>query len=247
MKDKVVIITGAAGGLGRTFALAFAKEGATIVVSDINEKAARETVELIEKAGSTAIAIKTDVSDESSTRQLAKQTVDTFGKIDVLINNAAIYAGVERKPFYEISEQEWDLVMNVNLKGTWLCSKAVVPFMKETGGKIVHISSATVMSGSPNWAHYVASKGGVIGLTRSMAREVGDFNINVNAVAPGFTLTDASLGLMTDAASYGVNRGAIKRASKAEDIVGAVLFLSSENADFISGQTLIVDGGKQFI
>ncbi|MCL4159269.1 UNVERIFIED_CONTAM: hypothetical protein GTU68_007470 [Idotea baltica] len=119
--------------------------------------------------------------------------------------------------------------------------------MKDGGGKIIHISSATVMSGSPNWAHYVASKGGVIGLTRSMAREVGDFNINVNAVAPGFTLTDASLGLMENAASYGVNRGAIKRASKSEDIVGAVMFLASENSDFISGQTIIVDGGKQFI
>lgn len=247
MKDKVIIITGAAGGLGRTFALAFAKEGATIVVSDINEEAAQETVELIEEGGGTALAFRTDVSKESSTQNLANQTIEAFGKIDVLINNAAIYAGVDRKPFYEISEKEWDLVMNVNLKGTWLCSKAVVPFMKETGGKIINISSATVMSGSPNWAHYVASKGGVIGLTRSMAREVGDFNINVNAVAPGFTLTDASLGLMKDATSYGVNRGAIKRASNAEDIVGAVLFLASKNSDFISGQTIVVDGGKQFI
>lgn len=247
MKDKVVIITGAAGGLGRTFALAFAKEGAMVVASDINEKAAQETVELIEKAGGKGLAIKTDVSKELSTQDLAKQTIAAFGKIDILVNNAAIYAGLERKPFYEISEKEWDLVMNVNLKGAWLCSKAVVPFMKETGGKIIHISSATVMSGSPNWAHYVASKGGVIGLTRSMAREVGDFNINVNAVAPGFTLTDASLGLMENAANYGVNRGAIKRASKAEDIVGAVLFLASESSDFISGQTIIVDGGKQFI
>jgi len=247
MKDKVVIITGAAGGLGRTFALAFAKAGASVIASDINEKGVQETVKLIEKEGGKGLAIQTDVSNESSTQSLAKQTMDAFGQIDILINNAAIYAGLERKPFYEISEKEWDLVMNVNLKGAWLCSKAVVPFMKKTGGKIIHISSATVMSGSPNWAHYVASKGGVIGLTRSMAREVGDLNINVNAVAPGFTLTDASLGLMEDAANYGVNRGAIKRASKAEDIVGAVLFLASANADFISGQTIVVDGGKQFI
>lgn len=247
MKNKVVIITGAAGGLGRTFALAFAKEGATVVASDINEKEAQATVDLIEAAGGEAIAVKTDVSDENSTKDLANKTITTFGQIDILVNNAAIYAGLERKPFYEISVDEWDKVMNVNLKGAWLCSKAVVPYMKESGGKIIHISSATVMSGSPNWAHYVASKGGVIGLTRSMAREVGDFNINVNAVAPGFTLTDASLGLMENAENYGVNRGAIKRASKAEDIVGAVLFLASQNSDFISGQTIIVDGGKQFI
>lgn len=247
MKDKVVIITGAAGGLGRAFALAFAKKGATVVASDINETNAQDTVNLIQEAGGKAIAIKTDVSKEASTQDLANQVKKEFGKIDILVNNAAIYAGLERKPFYEISEKEWDLVMNVNLKGAWLCSKAVVPFMKKSGGKIIHISSATVMSGSPNWAHYVASKGGVIGLTRSMAREVGDFNINVNAVAPGFTLTDASLGLMENAASYGVNRGAIKRPSQAEDIVGAVLFLASQNSDFISGQTIVVDGGKQFI
>lgn len=247
MKNKVVIITGAAGGLGRTFALAFAKEGARIVVSDINEKEAQSTVKMIEEVGAKAIAVKTDVSDEASTVTLAKAAMDEYGTIDVLINNAAIYAGLERKPFYEISVGEWDKVMNVNLKGAWLCSKAVFPFMKNTGGKIIHISSATVMSGSPNWSHYVASKGGVIGLTRSMAREVGDFNINVNAVAPGFTLTDASLGLMENAENYGVNRGAIKRASKAEDIVGTVLFLASQNSDFISGQTIVVDGGKQFI
>jgi len=247
MKKKVVIITGAAGGLGRTFALAFAKEGAIVVASDINDIAVKETLTLIEQAGGKGLAVATDVSKEKATQHLAQRTIDAFGQIDVLVNNAAIYASLERKPFYEISEKEWDLVMDVNLKGAWLCSKAVVPFMKKTGGKIIHISSATVMSGSPNWAHYVASKGGVIGLTRSMAREVGDFNINVNAVAPGFTLTDASLGLMENAANYGVNRGAIKRASKAEDIVGTVLFLASKNADFISGQTIIVDGGKQFI
>lgn len=247
MKDKVVIITGAAGGLGRTFALAFAKEGATVIASDINETGIKETIELIKKQGGQGIAIVTDVSDEQSVNNLANQTIASFGKIDILVNNAAIYATIERKPFYEISVEEWDKVMNVNLKGAWLCSKAVVPLMKEKGGKIIHISSATVMSGSPYWAHYVASKSGIIGLTRSMAREVGDFNINVNAVAPGFTLTDASLGLMENAAAYGVNRGAIKRSSKAEDIVGTVLFLASEGSEFISGQTIIVDGGRQFI
>lgn len=247
MKDKVVIITGAAGGLGRTFALAFAKEGARVVASDINEKGIKETIELIKKQGGQGLAIITDVSDEQSVNTLANQTMTSFGKIDILVNNAAIYATIERKPFYEISVKEWDKVMNVNLKGAWLCSKAVVPLMKKRGGKIIHISSATVMSGSPNWAHYVASKSGLIGLTRSMAREVGDFNINVNSVAPGFTLTDASLGLMENAASYGVNRGAIKRSSKAEDMIGAVLFLASEASEFISGQTIIVDGGRQFI
>ena len=137
--------------------------------------------------------------------------------------------------------------MDVNLKGTWLTSKSLFGLMKVNGGSIINISSATFMSGSPNWSHYVASKGGVIGLTRSMAREIGDFNINVNAVAPGFTLTEASLSLMNNAASYGVNRGAIKRASESEDIVGAVVFFASEEAKFITGQTLVVDGGRQFL
>lgn len=244
IKDKIVLITGAAGGLGREFAVHFAQLGAKIAVADINTEGVHETARLI---GENAAAFIVNVADENSTRQLAADVVHLWGKIDILINNAAIYAGLERKPFYEIDVSEWDKVMNVNLKGTWLVAKAVVPYMKETGGKIVNISSATVMSGSPNWSHYVTSKAGVIGLTRTMAKELGDFNITVNAVAPGFTLTDASLNLMQNANQYGVDRGAIKRPSTAEDIVGTVIYLSSSAADFVTGQTIIVDGGKQFL
>lgn len=245
LKDKVVIITGAAGGLGKAFALAFANEGAKVAVCDKNIKGATETAQEI---GNDAIAIEVDVANEASTKAMAQQVVDKFGKIDVLVNNAAIYATIQRKPFYEISEEEWDLVMNVNLKGVWMVSKAVIPFMKAANaGKIINISSATVMSGSPQWSHYVASKGGVIGFTRSMAKEVGDFNINVNAIAPGFTLTDASLSLIENAQKYGVDRGAIKRSSSAEDIVGTALYLASSASDFVTGQTIVVDGGKQFI
>lgn len=245
LKDKVVIITGAAGGLGKAFALAFANEGAKVAVCDKNIKGATETAQEI---GNDAIAIEVDVANEASTQAMAQVMADKFGKIDVLVNNAAIYATIQRKPFYEISEAEWDLVMNVNLKGVWMVSKAVFPFMKAANaGKIINISSATVMSGSPQWSHYVASKGGVIGFTRSMAKEVGDFNINVNAIAPGFTLTDASLSLIENAQKYGVDRGAIKRPSSAEDIVGTALYLASSASDFVTGQTIVVDGGKQFI
>ncbi len=244
MKDKVVIITGAAGGLGRAFALAFASAGAKIAVCDLNLMGAEETCAMI---GENAIAVAVNVADEASTEAMAKTVAEHFGRIDILVNNAAIYATIQRKPFYEISVSEWDLVMNVNLKGAWLCSKAVFPYLKEQGGKIINISSATVMSGSPMWSHYVASKGGVIGLTRSMAKELGDFNINVNAIAPGFTLTDASLNLIENAQKYGVDRGAIKRPSTAEDIVGTALYLASSAADFVTGQTIVVDGGKQFI
>ncbi len=245
LKDKVVIITGAAGGLGKAFALAFVNEGAKVAVCDKNIKGATETAQEI---GNDAIAIEVDVANEASTQAMAQVVADKFGKIDVLVNNAAIYATIQRKPFYEISEAEWDLVMNVNLKGVWMVSKAVFPFMKAANaGKIINISSATVMSGSPQWSHYVASKGGVIGFTRSMAKEVGDFNINVNAIAPGFTLTDASLSLIENAQKYGVDRGAIKRPSSAEDIVGTALYLASSASDFVTGQTIVVDGGKQFI
>ena len=246
--NRVVIVTGAAGGLGEAFAKRFAYLGCKIAVCDINyEKVVQLADELVSNYAVESIAIKADVTDESSTKSMANKVFAKWGKLDVLVNNAAIYNGIVRKPFYDMEESEWDRVMSVNLKGTWLASKAVFPFMKTKGGAIVNVSSATFMSGSPNWAHYVASKGGVIGLTRSMAREVGDFNIKVNAVAPGFTLTEASYALMENAASYGVNRGAIKRSSEANDIVGAVVFLASEDASFITGQTLVVDGGRQFI
>ena len=245
INNKVVLITGAAGGLGRAFALAFAKLGAKVAVADLNTEGAEETAKAC--SGEMNFAVTVNVANENSTKQAVENVIEKYGRIDILINNAAIYATLERKPFYEIEEAEWDKVMNVNLKGTWLMSKAVVATMKITGGKIINISSATVMSGSPNWSHYVASKAGVIGLTRTMAKELGDFNINVNAVAPGFTLTDASLGLMQNAANYGVERGAIKRPSSAEDIVGTVIYLASSASDFVTGQTIIVDGGKQFL
>jgi NAD(P)-dependent dehydrogenase (short-subunit alcohol dehydrogenase family) len=237
-ENKVVVITGAAGGLGKAFALAFANQGAKVAVCDKNLEGATETANEI---GENAIAIEVDVANEVSTQIMAKKVAETFGKIDVLVNNAAIYATLQRKPFFEITEAEWDLVMNVNLKGVWMVSKAVFPYMKENGsGKIINISSATVMSGSPLWSHYVASKGGVIGFTRSLAKELGDYNINVNTIAPGFTLTEASLSLIENANKYGVDRGAIKRPSNAEDIVGTALYL-------VTGQTIVVDGGKQFI
>jgi NAD(P)-dependent dehydrogenase (short-subunit alcohol dehydrogenase family) len=244
IKNKIVLITGAAGGLGREFALTFAKMGAKVAVADINTEGVAETVKLI---GKHAAAFTVNVANEISTQKLAADVVKKWGRIDVLINNAAIYAGLQRKPFYEIEESEWDKVMNVNLKGTWLVSKSVVPCMQKTGGKIINISSATVMSGSPNWSHYVTSKAGVIGLTRTMAKELGDFNITVNAIAPGFTLTEASLNLMDNAAKYGIDRGAIKRPSSAADIVGTAVYLASSAADFVTGQTIIVDGGKQFL
>lgn len=245
---KTVLITGAGGGLGRSFALSFAQENYAVAIADINLEGAQQSADLVREKGIKAEAYAMDVSDEASVQQVVQKVAQDFGRVDVLVNNAAIYGTIERKPFWEIEEKAWDQVMQVNLKGAWLCSKAVFPLMKaQQSGKIIHLSSATVMSGSPQWSHYVASKGGVIGLCRSMAREAGDYGIQVNAVAPGFTLSEASKNLMENASEYGVQRGAIKRASQPEDIVGAVLFFASDRANFITGQTLIVDGGRQFI
>jgi len=247
LTDKVVVITGAAGGLGREFALGFAAEGAKIVAADVAETGVAETAAMINAVGGEAISVKVDVTNKASTDALAEAAIAAFGRIDVLVNNAAIYATLKRANFTDIDPDEWDRVMNVNVKGAWLCSASVFPRMSQPGGRIVNIASATVFSGSPMWMHYVASKSAVIGMTRVMAKECGSAGVTVNAIAPGFTLTDASLGLMENAASYGVDRGALKRASQPEDIVGAAIFLASSKADYITGQTLVVDGGKQFI
>ena len=248
LNDKRVIVTGAAGGLGRAFAQAFADAGARIVVADVNIGGAEETAQMITDSGGEAHACRADVVDASSLTALAAHARDRLGGLDCLVNNAGIYAGLARKSFETISENEWDRVMAVNVKGAWMAIKATIPLLRQAGGgAIINISSATVMSGSPLWLHYVSSKGAIIAMTRALARELGDDNIRVNALAPGFTLTEASLDLMENAAEYGVARGAIKRAAGPCDIVGAALFLASAHAAFITGQTLIVDGGRQFI
>lgn len=246
---QTALITGAAGGLGRVFALGFAAAGYRVVCADRNLTGAQETAALVnaEHGEGAAIAAPVDVTDPDSAAACAAAAAEFGGgSIDVLINNAAIYATINRTPFEEIDPAEWDAVMAVNLKGPWLMSRACSPHMGD-GARIVNLSSATVYSGSEQWAHYVASKAGVIGLTRVLAKELGRRNIRVNALAPGFTLTEASLGLMEDAASYGVDRGALRRASEPEDMLGAALFLASAQAGYVAGQTLVVDGGRQFI
>jgi len=246
LDGRVAIVTGAGGGLGRSFALALAGAGARVAVADCKLEGALGTVEQIIAQGGEAVEVELDVAEEASVEQMAGSIAQRWGRLDVLVNNAGIYGGIDRKPFFEITSSEWDRLMAVNLKGPWLCARAVFPFMRERGGSIINITSATFYSGSPLWAHYVASKGGVIGLTRALAREAGDYGIRVNAIAPGFTLTDASLKLIGDAAQYGVKRGAIKRAQQAEDLIGALLFFAAPASDFVTGQTLVVDGGRQF-
>ncbi len=244
---RTVLITGGAGGLGRAFAQGFADRGYRVAVADIDAGGAEETARLVRESGAEALSLPVDVTSVESTDAMAAAVAEFGGgHIDVLVNNAAIYAGVTRSPFEEIAPDEWDRVMAVNLKGPWMCARACSPHLAE-GGSVVNLSSATVLSGSAQWMHYVASKGGVVALTRVMAKELGSRSITVNAIAPGFTLTEASYGLMDDAENYGVDRGAIKRASRPDDVVGAALFLAGPDSNYITGQTLVVDGGRQFI
>ena len=244
---RTVLVTGAAGGLGRSFALGFAERGWHVAVGDLDRTGAEETAELIRKHGVPAWAGRMDVTSSASVTETAAAVAQFGGgAIDALVNNAGVYATLRRGPFEEIDEDEFDLVLRVNVKGAWLVTRAVSPFLPD-GGSVVNIASATVFSGSEKWLHYVASKGAVIAMTRVMAKELGRRNITANVIAPGFTLTEASRTVLENPETYGVDRGSIKRASVPEDIVGAALFLAGPDSRFMTGQTLVVDGGRQFI
>ena len=249
LKDQVLIVTGGAHGIGLAYCEGLAAEGARVVVADIDGQGADAVAASLGEAGHDALAVTTDVSQPESTDTMARLTMERFGRIDGLINNAAIYQrpAVTRGPFEEIPVEEWDRLMGVNLRGVFLCCRAVMPHMKAQGsGKIVNISSGTVFNGSTQMLHYVTSKAGVIGLTRSLARELGDYNINVNAIAPGLTVSmddddeDKLLRFETR-----MQTRSLKRLEGPQDLVGAVLFLCSTDSDFMTGQTMVVDGGAQ--
>ncbi|HEX9880539.1 MAG TPA: 3-oxoacyl-ACP reductase family protein [Candidatus Binatia bacterium] len=251
LSDRVVIVTGGAQGIGWAYCQALAREGAKVVVADIDGTLADKAAAELKRQGNEAIAVKTDVSQTDATEAMVKATAERFGRIDGLVNNAAIFQrpSVTRGPFEQISVEEWDRVMAVNVRGSFLCCRAVLPHMKQRKyGKIVNISSGTVIQGTPGFVQYVTSKAAVIGLTRSMAREVGNYNICVNAVAPGLTL---SLDNVDEAGmkQYEVRAqsACIKRIEKPEDLVGTIVFLCSGESDFITGQTIAVNGGSAML
>jgi NAD(P)-dependent dehydrogenase (short-subunit alcohol dehydrogenase family) len=244
VKNKVAIVTGSAQGMGKAFALRLAKEGAKVTLCDILdcEPAAQE----IAAAGGEALALKVDVTNEKDTVEMAKRTFEYFGAVDILVNNAAIFGGIDMKPFDEIPANEWEKIMAVNLKGMFLCCKAVAPYMKKQGkGKIVNIASGVAFSGLPLFLHYTTSKGGVVALTRALARELGEFGINVNAVAPGMVWTEATKAMVPEEfAQENIKKQCIKKIVQPEDVAAAVLFFASAESDLIAGQVLLVNGGE---
>ncbi|MGH6638225.1 MAG: SDR family NAD(P)-dependent oxidoreductase [Polaromonas sp.] len=245
LDSKVAIVTGAAQGIGAIFAQALAAEGASVVVADIT--APDDCVQKIRAAGGQAVGCIADVTDNQAIAAMVASGTEAFGGIDILVNNAGIFANLRLKPFMEIDEEEWDRVMRVNVRGSFQCAKAVVPAMKTRGGgRIVNISSGTVFYGAPMMMHYVASKAAIIGLTRCLARELGDANITVNAITPGLTLSEGILKheQFAQARQMTVQMRPLKREQTPEDLVGALLFLVTNDSSFITGQIVNVDGGR---
>jgi 3-oxoacyl-[acyl-carrier protein] reductase len=243
---RSVLITGGGKGIGKVYVEEFAKAGARVAAADIDVEAAKSVAASLSKAGHEVIAIGVDIADEGSTKAMAAAVLDRFGSIDVLINNASLMSALPRRSWLEIPVEEWDRAMAVNLRGMFLTCRAVFPAMKAQGrGKIVNISSSRVWEGTPNRLHYTTSKAGVIGFTRALARELGEFGITVNAITPGMTQSETQVA--SSSGNYLASRiagRAIERVQVPADLVGAVMFLSSAASDFMTGQTLNVDGGK---
>jgi NAD(P)-dependent dehydrogenase (short-subunit alcohol dehydrogenase family) len=249
LAGKAAIVTGAGGGIGKALATRLGADGAAVVVADLHNHDAA-AAEIAKATGARTLGIKVDVASEQDVTRMAEQTAQAFGRIDILVNNAALFSAIEPRPFERIDAEEWRKVMEVNTLGVFLCCRACVPHMRKAGGgRIINLASGAPLKGVPMLLHYVSSKGAVIAFTRALAREVGRDGITVNALAPGFTLSE---GVLRSAAH--VKHGEASRASRAitrderpEDLVGAVSFLASEDAAFITGQTLVVDGGSAMI
>lgn len=236
MSREVAIVTGGARGLGLAYVEGLKGAGFDVVVADVSESDAGD------------LYVHVDVSDGESTVAMAAAVLERFGRIDVLINNAAYFTQIVKKPFEELTVEEWDLAFAVNVRGTWLCCRAVAPAMKaQRFGKIVNTSSMTVPSGIPGFLHYVSSKSAIVGLTRALARELGDWGICVNTISPDYVPHDAEYaGRQPEMAALIANQRAFKRDQVPEDLVGTILFLAGRGSDFVTGQDLWVNGGRLF-
>lgn len=243
---KVAIVTGAAQGIGAQYALALAAKGASVVLADVSD--ASPVADAIKANGGQAHAVATDVTDPVSVQAMVESAVSRFGTVTILVNNAALFGKVTPKPFEQISSEEWDRMMAVNVRGTFECIKAVAPEMRRNGyGKIVNIASGTVFKGVPMLLHYVASKGAIVAMTRALARELGDDGVRVNTLAPGLVMSE---NVIENPAWKGavvqnnINSRAIKREATPEDMCGTLIYLCSADSDFVTGQVMVVDGGS---
>lgn len=245
LNGKVAVVTGAAQGIGRSYAEALASQGAKVVVSDVADPAS--AVEAIKAAGGEAIGMIADVTSNESLNAMVAEAEKAFGSIEILVNNAAVFASITLKPFNLISEDEWDMVMRVNVRGPFQAAKAVLPSMQKAGrGKIINVSSGTALRGAPMFLHYVSSKGAIISQTRALSREVAKDNIHVNTLVVGLTESEGvkeHAQLLGAAKAPTIAMRAIQREMVPEDLIGALLFLASEDSDFITGQSINIDGG----
>jgi NAD(P)-dependent dehydrogenase (short-subunit alcohol dehydrogenase family) len=242
LDGKTVIVTGAATGIGQAFALGAAQQGAHVIVADMN--AADETLAALAAAGAAATYVKVDVSDEASTRAMAQAALDATGRIDGLINNAAYFREVKLTPFEEIAPERWQRIFDVNVKGIWQCCKAVMPAMRaQQSGAIINIASVVAVAGQPGYLHYVASKGAVVSMTKGLAKECGANGVRVNCIAPGFVITGATQDRPIEWQQSFLKARAISREQRPDDLVGTALYMLSDLSGFVSGQTVVVDGG----
>jgi 3-oxoacyl-[acyl-carrier protein] reductase len=247
LDGKVAIITGGARGIGRAYSLGFAREGALVAVADLSDGS--DVVAEIESAGGQALSVSVDVSDEASTEHMAAAVIERFGRIDVLVNNAGWFRYAKRGPFTEIPVDEWDRAFAINVRGSWLCIKAVTPQMRaQQSGRIVNVSSMTVYKGNALFVHYVASKAAILGLTRSLALELGRDNIAVNTLVPEYIPHDLEYaGELPEIDQRVVAQRVFKRTQTPDDMVGACVFLASDASAFVTGQSLLVNGGTFFL
>jgi NAD(P)-dependent dehydrogenase (short-subunit alcohol dehydrogenase family) len=249
LKGKVAIVTGGGSGIGKALARRLAADGAAVVIADLaNYDTA--AAEIAKATGARMLGLQVDVSSENDVARMAAETVKAFGRIDILVNNAAVFSTIKLKPFEEIGVAEWRKVMDVNILGVALCCRACVPHMRKSGaGRIINLASGAPIKGVPLFLHYISSKGAVIAMTRGLARELGKDGITVNSLAPGFTLSEnvAKDPVHVQQGERTRMTRAIQRDETPEDLVGAVSFLASADAAFITGQTLVVDGGSAMI